>query len=101
MKITLSYNKHQLDAAVEFIATHNDSFLGQQDRIRASFQEIMLDLAKDPEAISGGTMGFVIIVDERIVEDIDNDTNIVSFEILVDPNLGSDEYETYEEVIDV
>lgn len=101
MKITISYNKCQLEAAVNFVAKNNSHFFDMYDYIRDSIQKMMVEMAQDPSILENGTMGYIIVVEDRRVEDMEHEENSVHFEILVDPNLGSDEYQTHEEVIDV
>jgi hypothetical protein len=101
MKVHINYNVSQLEAAVDFVAKHNRSFAGMHTWIRDAILKMMRDMAADPEIIENGTMGFIIMTDIRVSEGIDSDTNYVSFEVLVDPNLGSDAYIGAEEVIDV
>jgi hypothetical protein len=89
MEVKISYCKTQLEAAVKFIARNNEHFLGQKDFIRDEILKHMKKIAADPEQWWGGTMGYTLIGD-RIDESIDFDQNEITFEILVDPNLGAD-----------
>lgn len=89
MEVKVSYSKAQLDEAVEFIATHNVSFLGQHDYIRNQILSHMKDIAKDPDSYLSGTMGYTLWGD-REFEGIDSDTNSIRFEISVDPALSMD-----------
>jgi hypothetical protein len=89
MEVRISYSKPQLDEAVRFIARNNAHFQGQTDYIRNSILDHMKEIAADPEQWMGSTMGYTLIGD-REDEGIDSDENSIRFEILVDPNLGSD-----------
>jgi len=86
MEIRISYSQLQLDSAVEFISNNNQSFLGKDEEIRNTIQEAMVSLARDPEAMHLGTMGFTLIAD-REFEGIDSDENVCRVEILVDPSI--------------
>lgn len=89
MEVKISYSQPQLEAAVRFIARNNEHFRGQKDYIREEILKHMRRIAADPEQWWGGTMGYTLIGD-RIDESIDFDQNEITFEILVDPNLGAD-----------
>ena len=82
----------QLEKTIEFISKHNKHFLGKKEFIRNCILQMVHDLVVDPEGTWVGTMGFVVSVQERIVEDLDNDNNYVSIEFLVDPALCEDTY---------
>jgi hypothetical protein len=86
MEIRISYSQLQLDSAVEFISNNNQSFLGKEEEIRNTIQETMVNMARDPEAMNLGTMGFTLIAD-REFEGIDSDENVCRIEILVDPSM--------------
>src|SRR5258708_5192934 len=89
MDVKLIYSKPQLEAAVNFIAKHNQHFLGQKDYIRSSILEDMRRVASDPEQWMSGTMGYLLMGD-RTDEGIDSDDNSIHFDISVDPALGYD-----------
>lgn len=98
MEIRISYSQIQLDSAVEFISNNNQSFLGKNEDIRNTIQETMISLARDPEAIHLGTMGFTLVAD-REFEGIDSDENVCRIEILVDPSLSLiDEIDEIDEI---
>lgn len=99
MEVKIIYSKPQLEAAVRFIARNNESFRGQKDFIRDEILKHMKQIAADPEAWNGGTMGYHLMGD-RTDEGIDNDENTILFDILVDPNLGADHDESdYEQEV--
>ncbi len=89
MEVRISYSKPQLEEAVKFIARNNEHFQGQTDYIRDCILDNMKEIAADPESWMGSTMGYTLIGD-RTDEGIDSDINSIRFEILIDPNLGSD-----------
>ena len=60
MEVTVIYSKIQLDAAVDFIAKHNPSFLGQHDVIRNGIIQNMTQMALDPGEWITSTMGYVL-----------------------------------------
>lgn len=92
MEVIVTYSKVQLEEAVNFIATHNDAFLGKHDYIRDQILSHMRDIARDPEGFLSGTMGYVLWGD-REFEGIDGDTNRIRFDISVDPALSMDAWE--------
>lgn len=102
IQVRMSYVVQQLEAAVDFIATHNPNFLGQHDYIRNSILEHMRGIASQPDEWLSGTMGYVLWGD-REDEGVDSDVNSIRFEISVDPALGRDyDEDTYsEEIINV
>lgn len=89
MEVKISYSKAQLEEAVRFISRNNEHFQGKIDYIRNTILDNMKEIAADPERWMGGTMGYTLVGD-REDEGIDSDENIITFEILVDPNLGND-----------
>lgn len=101
MKVSVRYNQSQLDAAVTFVSKYNEFYKGMDNHIRDTILKMIADMAADPDVLENGTMGFIVLVDHRVFEGIESDTNYIHFDILVDPNLGNDTYEPYEEVIDV
>lgn len=99
MEVRITYSKEQLEAAVDFISDNNIYFLGKKEEIRQSILDMMRKIAKDPDDFINGTMGFVLW-GEREFEGMNSDENTIHFDITVNPNLGSDEDETYiEEVL--
>lgn len=89
MEVKVTYSKQQLDEAVDFIATHNPSFLGQHSFIRDEILDHMRKMARDPEGWLGATMGYTLWGD-RTFEGVDSDENTIHFEITVDPAVGRD-----------
>lgn len=87
MEIKIIYSKKQLEAAVDFIAIHNESFHGQHDYIRSRIVESMEDTALAPGEWITGTMGYVLWGD-REDEDLDSDENVIRYSISVDPALS-------------
>lgn len=98
MEVRITYSKEQLDAAVEFISTHNSYFLGKKDYIRESILKSMRRIAKDPEQWINGTMGYVLW-GEREFEGMNNDENTVHFDISVNPALDCEEDTYIEETV--
>lgn len=92
MEVTVSYSKIQLDAAVEFIAKHNQSFLGQHDLIREQMIHSMHQMALTPGEWITGTMGYVLWGD-RSDEGIDSDENAIRYDIYVDPALSQSSWD--------
>lgn len=88
-EVKYSYSKPQLEAAVKFIARHNQHFLGQTDYIRKSIIENMERIAMTPEDWLSGGMGYTLWGD-REDEGINSDYNSITFQISVDPDLGND-----------
>jgi len=93
MEVKLTYSSQQLEDAVKFISRNNTHFLGQSDYIRDEILKHMREIARDPEAWSGGTMGYMLIGD-RTDEGMDSDENTIHFDITVDPALGRDHEDT-------
>lgn len=92
MNIKISYSKTQLEKTIEFVSKHNEFFLGKDDYIRSAVMDIVHELAANPEGTWMGTMGFVVSISERVVEDLDHDYNYVAVDFLVDPALGQHIY---------
>ena len=91
MEVTLVYSKAQLEAAVQFISEHNQTFLGRTDYIRKHINKSLREMAeKFPHLLSIATMGYTIIGSVEEEEGIDYDQNTMIIEILVDPGLGED-----------
>lgn len=98
MFVTVVYSKEQLEAAINFIAENNRAFKGERDYIRKNIQSSIGELVdKFPNLRSLSTMGYTIIGSAEEVEGIDDDTNTLLVEIMVDPGLGTD-WESVEEV---
>lgn len=100
MEVKVSYSKIQLENAVEYIATKNVHFLGQRDTIRGTILKYIKEIviSTDPEYITTGTMGFLIIVN-KVFESFDNDQNTAEVEIWIDPSLCVDNFEWHEEIM--
>lgn len=90
MEVKLIYSKSQLDCAVEFLSDKNPYFLGQDDLIRETIVECMIEVARDPDRTFSSTMGFVLNA-ERDFEGIDCDENTCQIEIGVDPSIHMDD----------
>lgn len=90
MKIKVYYNKDQLEATVNFVATNNSSFLGKHDRVRESLLNHIQELVQRyPDVAWLGTMGYYVwaIMDEQ--EGIDSDENLMNIEFMVAPDLSN------------
>lgn len=93
MDVQFIYSQTQLNAAVNFIGTHNQSFIDKFDHIRRSILSNMNELAtKFPNCYYIGTMGYLISGDVETEEDIDEDHNVVRFTITVDPSVSQDKW---------
>lgn len=91
MEVRVVYSKIQLDATVNFIAEHNQAFLGRHDYIRASILRHISEMAaKFPHMTGVGTMGYMIERGDVEEEGIDDDENFMRIEFSVDPAVGSD-----------
>lgn len=102
MEIKYTYSKVQLEAAVQFIGTHNEFFENKFDHIRQSILDNMKDLAERfPDCYYIGTMGYLISGDVISEEDIDNDENTVMFDITVDPAVGKNKWGNSDDVVNV
>lgn len=89
MEIKVVYSKIQLESTVDFIATHNPSFLGQHDVIRKSIMStIQSIISKYPDIIWSGTMGYYVWISMEELEGIDSDENILRVEFMVEPAVG-------------
>jgi hypothetical protein len=93
LDIVIFYDEVQLEKTVEFIATHNPSFIGQQEYIRTAILQSMDDLvSKYPGTQWLSTMGYYVwaTIDEE--EGIDSDQNLITIEFMVDPAVGANEH---------
>lgn len=92
MEVKVYYSKAQLDAAVNFIAEHNQAFLGRHDYIRAHILRHVSEIAsKFPHMTGVSTMGYTVTTHDFEEEGIDEEENSVLLEFLVDPAVGVDE----------
>lgn len=91
MEVKFTYSRKQLEAAVKFIGTNNPSFIGHFKHIRDSILSHMHELAAQfPNSQYIATMGYQVRGDILSQESIDEEANIVMFEIAVDPSLSQD-----------
>jgi hypothetical protein len=96
MEIVIRFNEVVFEAAVQFIAKNNPSFIGKFDYVRGAVYEHMKRMAFDFDSSWSGTMGYIITIVDRQMEGIDSDINAVDFEIYVDPGLGIRQYTSSE-----
>jgi|SRR5579885_2059195 len=102
MQIKIQYSKTQLEECVKYIATHNIHFLGREEYIRNSIRLNMLELAgKFPHCTYMGTMGYAVECFIESEEGMDEDTNVLRFEFMVDPAVSMEDQEYEEETISV
>lgn len=90
MKVTIYYSESQLKHAVAFIAKHDPSLKGQHKLIEDTILTHMSEIALNPGQWKVSTESYML-VDEHFQEDLDNDTNTVSFTIYVNPALGKND----------
>ena len=102
MEVTVHYSKTELEATINFVAEHNDSFLGQHDYIRKSIENHIREIGqKFPHMWGVGTMGYYISVSCSHQEGIDHDDNLILLSFRVDPALGNDRVYTEEDGINL
>lgn len=100
MEVKVSYCPEQLEAAIKYISSHNNNFLGQDDEIRETIMSSLRNLINDfPHSNYRSTMGFVIIAADIETESMDCDENLLRIEFLVDPSLSNKNFESYNERI--
>lgn len=93
MDIIIFYDEIQLEKTIDFIATHNSSFLDQHDYIRQSIHQSINDLVnRYPNSQWISTMGYYIWATMDEEEGIDSDQNLITIEFMVDPAVGESEH---------
>ena len=97
--VEISYNQIELNAAVDFIARNNHSYIGRHDYIRTCIINMMHDCAFKADVMWTGILGFIIIVDRKF-EGLDWDINTVRYKIYVDPALGCEDHYDDEYVVE-
>lgn len=106
MKIKVIYSKSQLEACIDFVASHNENFYGKKEYIRQQIrQSIQTIINGFPDTMFAGTMGFYVMKTDTEIEDMDNDENSFFVEFLVDPVLGQrnwtdDDYQSEYSIIE-
>lgn len=101
MEVKVSYSLTQLEAAVKFIEAHHQWSSSLSSRkshfIRSQIISCIMESArKFPKCISISTMGFSVEPIDVLEENMEQDENMVSFDILVDPSLGIKAYEDHD-----
>jgi len=100
MKLKIQYSKTQLEKCVRFIATHNKTFKGKHEYIRQSIRENMQRLAEQfPLCTYMGTMGYAIECFIEAEEGMEEDSNVLRFEFMVDPAVSIDDQEYADEEV--
>lgn len=95
MKIKYTYSEINFKYTVDFIAKHNEFFLGKTQEVEESLIEEMESMIKKfPEISWRSTMGFLILAEVYSKESVTTDSNYVNFNFYVDPSVSQDRFST-------
>jgi hypothetical protein len=93
MQFKVYYSQTQLDATINYIATHNPSMLGKIDKIRAGILDGIQELVQRyPDLLWISRNGWYVWADMIEREGIDSDENELNIEFMVNPSFDAEEY---------
>ncbi len=88
MQVKWTYSETQLNATVEFIAKHNENFLGEQALVRARLMDYAKEIAsKFPDCPPITSMGAHVAADVISIESMDDEENQIIIDFWIDPSL--------------